>query len=43
MSSEYVMLRREEYEQLVNALRRAVELAERYAALARKAKRGERR
>ena len=40
--SEYVVLRREEYEQLLKALERAVELAERFAALARK-KRGGRK
>ena len=43
VSGEYVILRKEEYEQLINALQRAVELAERYAALARKRKRGERK
>ena len=43
MSGEYVILRKEEYERLIDALRRAVELAERYAELAKKRKRGERR
>ena len=47
MSSEYVVLRREEYEQLLKALERAVELAERYAELVKRArakqKRGERK
>ena len=43
MSSEYVVLRREEYERLVKALERAVELAERFAELAKKRKRGERK
>ena len=37
MSSEYVILRKEEYEQLLKALERAVELAERYAELAKRA------
>ena len=43
MSSEYVILRKEEYEQLLKALERAVELAERFAELAKKRKRGERK
>ena len=33
VSGEYIVLRREEYEQLVEALERAVELAERYEEL----------
>ena len=37
--SEYVVLRKEEYEQLVRALERAVELAERFARIAKR-KRG---
>ena len=39
MSSEYVVLRREEYERLVKALERAVELAERYAELVKRSER----
>jgi len=37
VSGEHVILRKEEYQRLINALQRAVELAERYAELAKKA------
>jgi len=39
VSSEYVVLRKEEYEQLLKALERAVELAERYAELVKRSER----
>ena len=42
MSGEYVILRKEEYEQLLKALERAVELAERYAELAKRARKQKR-
>jgi len=43
VSSEYIVLRKEEYERMIGALRRAVKLAEEYAELALKLKRLEER